>query len=129
MSSLVITTAQIKCSFGAAPGVLTVPPSALVNSNKQPVASIMDSKPNVNIPPFGMCSSPSNPTVASATTAASGVLTPQPCVPAVAAPWTPGSSTVMAKNYPALNNSSTCTCSWAGVISILSAGQVNTNVP
>jgi uncharacterized Zn-binding protein involved in type VI secretion len=88
----------------------------------------MDSKPNVNIAPFGMCMSPSNPQVAAATAAAMGVLTPQPCLPVTVAPWTPGSPTVMIGGQPALTNSSTCNCMWGGVITISMPGQMTTSV-
>ncbi|MEI7866778.1 MAG: DUF4280 domain-containing protein [Candidatus Methylumidiphilus sp.] len=88
-----------------------------------PAANIMDNVPMVNILPFGMCTSLANPTVASATSAAMGVLTPMPCVPATAAPWAPGSPTVMLGNMPALNSTSTLMCTWAGVISITVPGQ------
>ena len=74
---------------------LVVLPTPLVNSGNQPVATIMDNKPMANVPPFGMCTTPSNPQVAAATSAALGVLTPQPCMPVIAAPWAPGSATVM----------------------------------
>jgi Domain of unknown function (DUF4280) len=94
-----------------------------------PAANIMDNKPMVNIPPFGMCTSPSNPMVAAATAAAMGVLTPMPCVPAIAAPWVPGSPTVMVGTAPALNNSSKCMCNWGGVIQILAPGQFTVMVP
>jgi hypothetical protein len=83
----------------------------------------MDHIPIVNIPPFGMCSAPSNPTVAAATAAALGVLTPMPCVPVTAAPWVPGSPTLLIGNMPALNNSSQLMCTWGGVIQIVSPGE------
>jgi hypothetical protein len=89
----------------------------------------MDHVPMVNIMPFGMCISPANPTVAAATAAALGVLTPMPCIPATTAPWVPGAPTVMIGNQPALDNMSKCMCMWAGVISIVFPGQVQTQVP
>jgi hypothetical protein len=94
-----------------------------------PAANIMDNKPMVNIPPFGMCMSLANPTVAAATAAALGVLTPMPCVPVIPAPWAPGSAKVMLGNMPALNNTSTCNCAYGGVIQITVAGQMTTMVP
>lgn len=92
-------------------------------------ASIMDFAPMVNILPFGMCTSLANPTVAAATTAALGVLTPMPCIPVTVAPWAPGSPTVLLGTFPALNNSSKCMCTWAGVISILNPGQFTVQIP
>ena len=50
-----------------------------------------------------MCISPANPVVAAATTAALGVLTPQPCIPITIAPWLPGAVTVLTGNKPSLN--------------------------
>jgi uncharacterized Zn-binding protein involved in type VI secretion len=87
----------------------------------------MDCIPMTNIPTFGMCTSLANPTVASATAAALGVLTPMPCVP-VTTPWVPGSPTCMIGGQPALNNTSKCTCSFGGIIQIGFPGQVTTNV-
>jgi hypothetical protein len=83
----------------------------------------------VNIMPFGMCSCPANPLVAAATAAAMGVLTPQSCIPATAAPWIPGSPTVLIGGEPALNDSCTLMCSYGGVISIQMAGQMTVSVP
>ncbi len=83
----------------------------------------------VNILPFGMCNSLANPQVAAATAAKYGTLTPQPCVPVVAAPWAPGSPTVLIGNMPALNNSSKCMCNWGGVIQVVSPGQTKVQVP
>lgn len=120
--------ASLQCSFGAAPSVLNVLPASKV-VNSMPVANIMDNKPMVNIMPFGMCSSMMNPTVASATAAALGVLTPMPCMPVITAPWAPGSPTCMVGGQPALNNSCKCMCAYAGVISIVNPGQSTINVP
>jgi hypothetical protein len=41
----------------------------------------------------------------------------------------PGAPTVMIGNQPALDNMSKCMCMWAGVISIVFPGQVQTQVP
>lgn len=49
-----------------------------------------------------LCQSLANPTVATATAAALGVLTPMPCMPVIPTPWLPGSSTVLIHNFPAL---------------------------
>lgn len=128
MGMLVCGGAAIQCAFGAAPSVLNVLPQSKV-MNILAAATIMDNKPFVNILPFGMCSNPANPMVAAATAAAFGVLTPMPCIPVIAAPWAPGSPTVMIGGNPALNNSSKLMCSYGGVISINAAGQATINVP
>jgi hypothetical protein len=94
-----------------------------------PAANIMDGKPMVNVATFGMCNSPSNPTVAAATAAALGVLTPMPCVPVTPAPWAPGSATVMLANMPVLDSTSKLNCTWGGVIQIVVPGETTTMVP
>ena len=115
--------AMMQCSFGVAPSSLVVLPTSQVMAGGPPAATIMDNAPIVNIPPFGMCNSPSNPTVAVATAAALGVLTPMPCVPVTTAPWVPGSPTVLIGNMPALNDQSKLMCTWGGVIQIVSPGE------
>jgi hypothetical protein len=118
--------AMLQCSFGVAPSSLVVLPTNRVMTTT-PAANIMDSKPLLNIMPFGMCSSLANPIVASATAAALGVLTPMPCIPATAAPWTPGSTQVMLGHLPALDMNSKLMCSYGGVIQVLSPGQFKVN--
>src|SRR5687768_15074703 len=129
MPQQVVAGAVMMCSFGVAPSSLVVPPTNKVNAGGPAAANIMDHKPNANIPPFGMCMSLANPSVASATSAALGVLTPMPCVPVTTAPWAPGSATVMVGQMPALNSTSKCMCNWGGVIQVTYAGQVTTNIP
>lgn len=129
MATLVTNNATIKCSFGTTPGQLLIPPEGRTSGVNMPAATIMDNIPLKNIMPFGMCTTLSNPQVAAATSAAQGVLTPQPCMPVTTAPWTPGSATVLIGNKPALNNTCTLMCTWGGVISVQSAGQQTVNVP
>jgi hypothetical protein len=129
MGQQVVNGAQLQCSFGAAPSALVITPTGQVNASKAPAATIMDNVAMMNIVPFGLCSAPSNPQVAAATAAAGGVLTPQPCIPVVSAPWVPGSPTVLIAKKPALNSSSTCMCAWAGMITIVTPGQFTVNVP
>ena len=129
MGMHVCNLATLMCSFGVAPSVLMVLPKNQMVTSYMPAANIMDNVPMVNIMPFGMCTSLANPTVAAATAAAMGVLTPMPCVPLTPAPWAPGSPTVILSNMPALNDTSKLMCTWAGVISITVPGQFTEQIP
>lgn len=129
MGIQVVMGAMMQCAFGVAPSTLVVLPTNRTMAGGLPAATIMDYAPIVNIPPFGMCNSPSNPTVAAATAAALGVLTPMPCVPVVPAPWIVGAPTVLIGSMPALNNSSKAMCTWGGVISINNPGQTTVQIP
>jgi hypothetical protein len=116
------------CAMGAAPAVFNATPKMVMTGN-MPAGNIMDHVPMLNIPPFGVCMSLANPTVAAATAAALGVLTPMPCVPNTPAPWAPGSPTVLVANMPALNNTSTLNCIWGGVITFTTPGQFTEMIP
>lgn len=128
MALQVVTGAMMMCSFGAAPSSFVATPRTTFSSNVN-AGNIMDNAPVANVPPFGMCLSLANPTVASATSAALGVLTPMPCVPNTPAPWAPGSPTVLIDGMPALNNTSCLNCLWAGVITFTSPGQFTEMIP
>ena len=119
--------AMMACSFGAAPSTLIVIPP-LVLGEGPPAANILDNKPIANIPPFGMCKSIANPTVAAATAAALGVLTPMPCVPVIPAPWVPGAPKTLLRGAPALHGACKLMCAWAGVIQITKPGTTKTMV-
>lgn len=128
MAMQVCMGAMLQCSFGVAPSSLVVLPQNRTLT-ATPDANIMDNKPMVNIMPFGMCTSLANPTVAAATAAALGVLTPMPCVPATTAPWVPGAPTVLIANMPALDSNSKLMCMWGGVIQVAYPGQVTVMLP
>ena len=129
MPQHVCNGATLMCSFGVAPSTLMVLPQNRTLTSNMPAANIMDNKPMVNIMPFGMCTTPSNPAVAAATTAALGVLTPVPCVPVTPAPWITGTPTVLLGYMPALDNTHTLMCTWGGVISVVNPGQVTEQIP
>ncbi len=129
MALHVCNGALLQCTFGAAPSTFVVLPVNRVLTSGQPAANIMDHKPLVNIMPFGVCTSLANPAVASATTAALGVLTPMPCVPNTPSPWIPGAPTDVLAGQPSLNDSSKLMCLWAGVITVSFPGQTTHVIP
>lgn len=128
MALQVCMGAMLQCSFGAAPSSMVVLPTSRVLT-QTPDANIMDNKPIAEVLPFGTCSSLANPTVASATAAALGVLTPMPCVPVLPAPWVPGAPTVLIANFPALDSNSKLMCAWGGVIQVVNPGQATVMIP
>lgn len=118
MAQFVCAGALLQCSFGMAPSSFNVIDPMRPKLMGMPIGNINDNKPGANIPPFGMCQSMANPTVASATAAAYGVLTPMPCMPVIAAPWAPGAPVQKMSNMPTLLNNCKCMCNWGGVISV-----------
>ena len=128
MAKHVCTGAVMQCAMGAAPSTFIATPK-MVKTSFMDAGNIMDFVPMVNIPPFGMCMSTTNPMVIAATAAALGVLTPMPCLPVPPGPWKPGSPMVKVAGMPALNDSSMLNCAWTGVITIKFAGQVTENIP
>ncbi len=124
MPNLVCTGATLQCSFGTTPATFAA--SGVQASAGSPAGVVTDVAAE-NVPPFGMCMSLSNPQVASATSAAAGTLTPQPCQP-VLSPWSPGSAKVTIDEVGALDDSSQCNCTWGGVITVSAAGQTSVSV-
>ena len=131
MPFLVVNGATLQCPMAVPPGTTSMIVTSVhrAQAGNQSAANIADFVPMTNIPSFGMCMSLKNPQVATATSAAQGVLTPQPCMPAIVAPWSPGSSTVMLDNLPALNDTSTCQCLWGAAILVAYAGQATVMIP
>ena len=123
MPQPVVSGAQTMCSFGMAPGVFTALPTNRTMIGGLPVGTITDIAPMTNISPFGMCTSLANPSVAAATSAALGVLTPMPCVPAPVRPWTPAAPMTLVGNLPVLATGCNTQCAWGGVIQISAPGQ------
>jgi hypothetical protein len=124
-----VNGATLMCTFGMAPSTFVVLPVNRVFAGNMPAANIMDHIPMVNIMPFGMCITPSNPMVAAATAAALGVLTPMPCIPMTMSPWITGAPTDILANFPALDNTHTLLCNWGGVITFVTPGEFTVMIP
>ena len=114
---LVVHGAQLKCSQGSSPSSLSLATRKTSGSDIV-AATIDDFVPVQNIAAFGSCLTQANPQVAAATSAAQGVLTPQPCIPVTTAPWSPGATKTTIDGRPALVTGSTCNCTWSGTIEI-----------
>jgi len=129
MSMQMCSGAMLLCRLGMAPSSLMVLPVNRTMPANIPAANIINNKPMVDIMPFGACMSLADPTVADATSAAMGVLTPTPYIPVTTAPGTLGAPTVLKANMPALNNTSNLMCNWAGVFTITNPGQMTVMIP
>ncbi|GAB2618872.1 DUF4280 domain-containing protein [Pseudactinotalea suaedae] len=121
------TGGTLMCPFGAATSAVVGLASPTVLIEGKPAVTMRDNLPMANVPSFGLCSSPSNPTVVAATAAAMGVLTPMPCVP-VLTPWTGTATRTLVGGAPALAAGSMCTCVYGGVIQLVNPGTVRTMV-
>ena len=110
MGAYVTDGATIICPFGTSPATLRVTSQMKVKMNGKPVATIQDASFPINIPGFGMCTSLTNPAVASATAAALGVLTPQPCTFSSAGTWFPTQMKVTACGKPCLTSGAQIMC-------------------
>ena len=124
MSEVVVMGAKCVCTMGQIPADLKITSQQLVLGDNKPVGTISDSGSQVNVGPFGLCTSLANPQVAAATAAALGVLTPQPCVPMPAGTWIPTQPKILVKGQPVLCSDCKMMCAYAGSISIVMPGQV-----
>lgn len=112
------TGTTLQCSMGAAPSVFVARPAPGAPQILGAMhAATIDQILPANILPFGMCQSMANPSVASATAAAQGTLTPMPCTPMVATPWAPPAVSSFNTMIPLATVSSKCVCSFGGTIS------------
>lgn len=122
MGEIVINGAEIKCVYGSKSSYLMTASQTKCIVGGQPAATIKDVQTTESVAPFGMCSSMSNPQVATAT--AAGVLTPQPCTMVPAGTWVNLTSKLLLEGKPCLFSDAALGCSvGAGAISIVSPGQ------
>ena len=107
-TSYVVDGAKISCTMGVAKSTLKILPTRSVVLRDSKRANIGDSKPFVNILPFGACKITSPP---------------KPCTPACAM-WFGGKIDVHVENLPALLSDSKLICTaGGGLITIDDDGQ------
>jgi hypothetical protein len=122
MPEFLTTATLLECSMGAAPTPFIADElPAAVKEAGLTTGTIIQIVPGKNITPFGTCKSLANPTVASATAAAQGVLTPMPCTPTIPAPWAPPSACVKHLGIPLATAASLCVCAFGGMVKVSQA--------
>lgn len=108
----VVMGAQLQCVFGAAPSsFMPTPMPKPVLFEGKPVGTIMDFVPITNIPPFGMCNSPTNPAGM-----AKPVPTPCPCVPVPTGPWQALAPTKLVGGKPILLQGPPLMCAFGPIM-------------
>jgi len=110
--------ARLECTHGTAPSNLVILPNRTVTLTGKLKANISDCKPMVNVMPFGMCQSPTNPGVIAAAGA------PVPCTPACSI-WMGGKPDTLVQGMPALltGDKAVCLPPFAGMIEVKDSGQ------
>ena len=114
--------AELQCNCGDNNSIYTVLPTKKILINNKPLAVISDTKPMINIKPFGLCKSMANPTVAAATAANKGKLQKMPCVPNIVEPWSDGIKHFLSKEQTPCNLSKV-KCLYSGIIRVVDSGQ------
>lgn len=109
-TSYVVDGAKMSCPRGSKSSSFKVPAAHDFSVNGKNAANIGDSKPMVNIQPFGMCKVP--PPVNQI-----------PCACAVAAPWIVGKPDFLVDGMPALTSDAIAICTLGGVIKFEDDGQ------
>ncbi len=119
MGEIVVTGAKLQCPFGTVISTLIVTSQSKCLVAGKPAATIADVKPNVNIPAFGVCSSPANPQVM-----ATGIPIPKPCTMVPGGTWITKNPKLLAGGKPCLCSDGVLICAMgAGMITITSPGQ------
>jgi hypothetical protein len=119
LADLVTTGAALTCSMGTSAATFSATSQSVVAPTG---AGTVSDNAAANVPLFGMCQSPQNPAVSAAMGA------PQPCTPTIAAPWSPGSTSITIGQLAALDDSCQCACLLGGQITVSSAGQTATTL-
>lgn len=129
MPAAMVLGTPLKCSMGNVPMPFRpMPPVGRRMVMGLPVGQITDIAPFVSIGPFGMCMSMANPTVAAATAAAQGVLTPMPCTPTPAGPWAPPEVDHGQAVIPNISQTACLFCAWGGTIQAVAPVQLNSQL-
>ena len=109
MANPIVTGSTCMCTFGVAPGVVTVT-TQVQTLSKMPVGTIMEKV----VTPFGMCTM--TPPV------------PVPCTPVITS-WIPACPTILVGGKPILTNACKGICAKGGMISFVSTPAMTVKTP
>ena len=124
-SSYIVRGAKMVCNCGSHARKINLPVSHGSYVNKKPMMNQWDSVPIKNIPEFGVCNSPANPSNAPVTLAGEdgAPVTGKPCVPAILSCWMDTKEDTKVEGFAALTTDSKLVCSLGGIITFKSDGQ------
>ena len=109
MANPIVTGATCMCTFGVAPGVVTVT-TQFQTLSKMPVGTIMEKL----VTPFGVCTQIP--------------VAPVPCTPVITS-WVPGCPTVLVGGKPMLTNNCKGICGKGGMISFVATPAMTVKTP
>lgn len=126
----VVEGALMACSFGTAPMPLRVTSNQTLALGGRRAATILDSAPAANIPPFACCLSPANPLFAGGVVSAAlgGAPAAPPCTPMATGTWMQPSRIVTIDGVPALLQDAQWVCGYAGIVRLTDSGQTASDV-
>lgn len=110
-----------KCIFGLVPTPFLPIPSNVFTV--EPVGSMLDIIPFLNVMTFGICITPTNPMVDAIMIASLGTVDFAPCIPIPIIPKTPAAYNVLRDGIPMAQIESFDLCLWGGLIMTIAPSQ------
>lgn len=125
VSRYVVRGATMVCSCGSHGRKINLPVCHGSYINNKPMMNKNDWKPLVNIPEFGVCSSPTNPNTAKVTLVGEdgNPVAGAPCTPAILSCWQNAKEDTIIDGAAALTTDSKLICSLGGIITFKTDGQ------
>ncbi|MCX7749288.1 MAG: DUF4280 domain-containing protein [Clostridia bacterium] len=124
-SSYIVRGAKMVCSCGSHGRRINLPVSHGSYVNKKPMMNEWDCVPIKNIPEFGVCGSPANPSNASVSLVGENgsPVTGKPCLPVISSCWMDTKEDTKVEGFAALTTDSKIICNLGGKITFKSDGQ------
>ncbi|KNY27946.1 DUF4280 domain-containing protein [Pseudobacteroides cellulosolvens] len=125
ISRYIVRGATMVCSCGSHGRKINLPVSHGSYINNKPMMNQWDCVPIENVPEFGVCSSPANPSNAPVTLVGEDgkPVAGKPCVPAILSCWMDTKEDTIVDGFAALTTNSKLICSLGGMITFKTDGQ------
>lgn len=124
-SRYIVRGAKMVCSCGSHGRKINLPVCHGSYVNNKPMMNQLDCVPIKNVPEFGVCSSPANPSNAPVTLVGEDgkPVAGKPCVPAILTCWMNTKEDTIVDGLAALTTDSKLVCSLGGEITFKTDGQ------